>query len=74
MTYKELLPYLIANHLVKPVVLTPLTPPFQKWYDFNAHCEYHVGITGHSIEDCTIFKYKVQNSKLITKKEIVKIG
>ena len=35
-TYTKFLPHLIANHLVKPVVLTPLTPPFPKWYDPNA--------------------------------------
>ena len=60
MTYIELLSHLIANHLVKPVILKPLTPPFPKWYDPNAHCEYHVGISSHSIEDFTLFKYKVQ--------------
>ena len=60
MTYTELFPHLIANHFVKPVVLTPLTPPFPKWYDPNAHCEYHVGIPSHSTEDWTPFKYKMQ--------------
>ena len=51
---------IFANHLVKSVVLKPLTPPFQKWYYPNAHCEYHIGIPDHSIEDCTLFNYKVQ--------------
>ena len=60
MTYIELLPHLITRNLVKPVVLRPLTPPFQKWYDTNAHYEYHVGIPSHSTEDCIPFKYKVQ--------------
>ena len=60
MTYTELFPHLITNHLVKPIVLKPLTPPFPKWYDPNAHYEYHVGILGHSIKDCTPFKYMVQ--------------
>ena len=60
MTYTELLHRLIANHIVVPIVLKPLTPPYPKWYDLNAHCEYHARILGHSIEDCTSFKYKVQ--------------
>ena len=60
MTYTELLHKLIASHIVMLVVLKPLTPPYSKWYDPNAHCEYHAGISGHSIEDCTPFKYNVQ--------------
>ncbi|KAH1073101.1 hypothetical protein J1N35_025429, partial [Gossypium stocksii] len=31
-------------------------PPFPKWYDANAQCEYHARIRGHSIEDCIAFK------------------
>ncbi|KAH1032084.1 hypothetical protein J1N35_044258 [Gossypium stocksii] len=27
----------------------------------NAQCEYHVGITGHSIENCTAFKKMIKN-------------
>ena len=43
-TYTELLHKLIASHIVVPVVLRPLTPPYPKWYDPNAHCEYHAWI------------------------------
>ena len=39
----------------------PRRPPFPKWYDVNIRCDYHFGVRGHSIEDCTIFKNKVQN-------------
>ena len=60
LTYIELLHKLIANHIVMPVVLKPLTPPYPKWYNPNAHYEYHSGILSHSTEDCTPFKYKVQ--------------
>ena len=60
MTYMELLSHLIANHLIKPVVLKPLMLPFPKWYDPYAHCEYHVEIPSHSTKDYTLFKYKVQ--------------
>ncbi|KAL5138075.1 hypothetical protein HKD37_10G028335 [Glycine soja] len=61
MTYEDLLPSLIANHLV---VVTPgriLEPPFPKWYDPNATCKYHGGVPGHSIERCLALKYKVQH-------------
>ncbi|KAL5193574.1 hypothetical protein HKD37_20G055772 [Glycine soja] len=61
MTYEDLLPSLIANHLA---VVTPgkvLQPPFPKWYDPNATCKYHGGVPGHSIEKCLALKYKVQH-------------
>ncbi|KAH1238783.1 hypothetical protein GmHk_08G023389 [Glycine max] len=61
MTYEDLLPSLIANHLV---VVTPgrvLEPPFPKWYDPNATCKYHGGAPGHSVEKCLALKYKVQH-------------
>ncbi|KAL5193794.1 hypothetical protein HKD37_20G055955 [Glycine soja] len=61
MTYEDLLPSLIANHLV---VVTPgrvLQPPFPKWYDPNATCKYHGGVPGHSVEKCLALKYKVQH-------------
>ncbi|KAL5162159.1 hypothetical protein HKD37_07G019318 [Glycine soja] len=61
MTYEDLLPSLIANHLA---VVTPgrvLEPPFPRWYDPNATCKYHGGAPGHSIEKCLALKYKVQH-------------
>ncbi|KAH1189624.1 hypothetical protein GmHk_20G057357 [Glycine max] len=61
MTYEDLLPSLIANHLA---VVTPgrvLEPPFPKWYDPNATCKYHGGVPGHSVEKCLALKYKVQH-------------
>ncbi|XP_052880465.1 uncharacterized protein LOC128286791 [Gossypium arboreum] len=35
-------------------------PPYPKWYDANARCEYHTGISEHSIENCTGFKKAVE--------------
>ncbi|KAL5174028.1 hypothetical protein HKD37_U058816 [Glycine soja] len=61
MTYEDLLPSLIANHLA---VVTPgrvFEPPFPRWYDPNATCKYHGGAPGHSIEKCLALKYKVQH-------------
>ncbi|XP_016752358.1 uncharacterized protein [Gossypium hirsutum] len=60
MTYKELYQSLFDAHVVAPFYLKPLQPPFQKWYDANAQCEYHAGIIGHSIENYTTFKKLVE--------------
>ncbi|XP_012453460.2 uncharacterized protein LOC105775497 [Gossypium raimondii] len=37
-----------------------MRPPYPKWYDMNTQCEYHAGIPGHSIENCTAFKKAVE--------------
>ncbi|XP_017970376.1 PREDICTED: uncharacterized protein LOC108660637 [Theobroma cacao] len=58
--YTTLLPQLIENRLLARTPLEPLRPPFSKWYDPYAHCDYHFGIQGHSIENCTALKHKVQ--------------
>ncbi|XP_012481113.2 uncharacterized protein LOC105796011 [Gossypium raimondii] len=60
MTYKELYQNLYDAHMVSPSYLKPMQPPYPKWYDTNAQCEYHAGITGHSIEKCTTFKKLVE--------------
>ncbi|XP_039062928.1 uncharacterized protein LOC120207558 [Hibiscus syriacus] len=31
-------------------------PPYPKWFDINAQCEYYAGASGHSIENCPAFK------------------
>ncbi|XP_040956101.1 uncharacterized protein [Gossypium hirsutum] len=60
MSYRELYRNLYDAHVVSPFYLKPLQPPYPKWYDANAQCDYHVGITGHSIENCTAFKKLVE--------------
>ncbi|KAK5839992.1 hypothetical protein PVK06_008853 [Gossypium arboreum] len=60
MTYKELYQSLFDAHVVALFNLKSLQPPFPKWYDANAQCEYHTGIVGHSIENCTTFKKLVE--------------
>ncbi|XP_057453231.1 uncharacterized protein LOC130745105 [Lotus japonicus] len=59
-TYSELLPHLISNSLVVPTPLRPVEPPYPKWYDPNAKCDYHAGAIGHSTENCWPLKHKVQ--------------
>ncbi|XP_016704157.1 uncharacterized protein [Gossypium hirsutum] len=60
MTYRELYQNLFNAHVVSPFYLKPLQPPYPKWHDTNTQCEYHAGITGHSIENCTAFKKVVE--------------
>ncbi|XP_040947361.1 uncharacterized protein [Gossypium hirsutum] len=60
MTYRELYQNLFNAHVVAPFHLKPLQPPYPKWYDANARCDYHAGIEGHSIEHCTTFKNVVE--------------
>ncbi|KAE8716117.1 hypothetical protein F3Y22_tig00110156pilonHSYRG00408 [Hibiscus syriacus] len=51
---------LYDRHVVSPYHVTPMQPPFPKWYDASAQCEYHAGNPEHSIENCTTFKKVVQ--------------
>ncbi|XP_016673273.1 uncharacterized protein [Gossypium hirsutum] len=69
-TYRELYQNLFNAHVVSLFYLRPMQPPFLKWYDTNAQCEYHAGITGHSIENCTAFKKVVER---LIKMDIVKL-
>ncbi|XWS10525.1 hypothetical protein CRYUN_Cryun38cG0002800 [Craigia yunnanensis] len=60
MSYTKLLPLLIQSEWVIPTFFEPLTLPFPKWYNLDAHCECHGEILGHAIEDCALFKDEVQ--------------
>ena len=61
MSYRELLPLLIQNYGIFVILARPRRPPYSKGYDVNAKCEYHEGVGGHSVENCTAFKNKVQS-------------
>ena len=60
MTYEELLPILIQNYGISVISARPRNPLYPRGYDVNAECGYHVGVKGHSMENCTTFKDKVQ--------------
>ena len=68
MTYTELYPKLVQGGLLSPVDIPPLQPPYPKWYNENAHYDYHSGNRGHSTENCTSLKRRVQD--LIKKWEL----
>ncbi|KAA3460987.1 RNA-directed DNA polymerase (Reverse transcriptase), Ribonuclease H-like protein [Gossypium australe] len=59
-TYGKLYQKLYDTHVVAPHYLQPLQPPYLKWYNANAQCEYHAGIVGYSIENCLAFKRLVE--------------
>jgi len=61
MTYAELLPDLVKNALVAICPTKTLQPPYPRYYDANAKCEYHSGEVGHSTENCRALKFKVQS-------------
>jgi hypothetical protein len=68
-SYSKILPYLLKDGSVVLKEITPVTPPYPPGYDANAHCEYHMGAPGHTIENCKAFKHKVQDlvdSKALT--------
>ena len=59
-SYTELLPILIQNYGIFSIPAKPRRPPYPKKYDVNAKCESHGGVGGHSVENFTAFKHKVQ--------------
>ncbi|CAL1413021.1 unnamed protein product [Linum trigynum] len=60
-TYTELFPRLLHDHLITPIPGETLQPPFPRWYRFDKHCDYHSGVQGHSVENCNALKIKVQD-------------
>ncbi|XVF44262.1 hypothetical protein PTKIN_Ptkin02bG0106300 [Pterospermum kingtungense] len=59
-SYIELYPQLLQSQLVVPNQGLSHKPPFPKWYDVNARCEYRMGISGHLLKNCIALKKKVQ--------------
>ncbi|KAK8694474.1 hypothetical protein V6N13_072025 [Hibiscus sabdariffa] len=57
---KELFPRLVESHLVAPRYIAPIQPPYPPWFNPNVKCDYHVGNPGQHINDCTAFKYVVE--------------
>ena len=61
MTYIELYPKLVQLGSLVPMDIPPMQPPYPRWYNENAHCDYHSGNSGHSTEDCTALKRRVHD-------------
>ncbi|KAL5191046.1 hypothetical protein HKD37_04G010375 [Glycine soja] len=58
MTYSELWPSLLENHLVVAIPGKVLQPSGMTRVQM---CAYHSGVPGHNIDSCHPFKYKVQH-------------
>jgi len=72
MTCTQLLPLLHQNSLLTLCLGKVVNPPYPTGFDPNAKCDYHLGAIGHSTENCTSLKFKVQsliNDKCLTFKE-----
>ncbi|XP_050878831.1 uncharacterized protein LOC127082643 [Lathyrus oleraceus] len=41
--------------------LKPIVFPYPPGYDANAHCEFHMGAPGHTLENCFAFQNRVQD-------------
>ncbi|XVF56240.1 hypothetical protein PTKIN_Ptkin06aG0102900 [Pterospermum kingtungense] len=60
-SYSEIYPLLYERHLVSPIFVNPLQPPYPKWYNPDLRCDYHNGAVGHDLNNCTALKFRVQS-------------
>ena len=56
MTYIELYPKLVQLNSLVLMDIPPMQPPYPRWYNENARCDYHFGNRGHSTKDFTALK------------------
>ncbi|XP_058008208.1 uncharacterized protein LOC131182875 [Hevea brasiliensis] len=56
MPLSDIYRYLQSINQILPVPIDPIQPPYPRWYDANAKCDYHAGVIGHSIDNC--FKFR----------------
>ena len=61
MTYTELYPKLVQLDSLVTMDIPPMQPPYTRWYNKNARCDYHFDNKGHSMEDCTALKRRVHD-------------
>ncbi|KAJ9186979.1 hypothetical protein P3X46_002484 [Hevea brasiliensis] len=55
----EIYRYLVGINQIVPVPLDPIQPPYPRWYDATARCEYHGGAQGHSTDNCRALRGRV---------------
>ena len=51
MTYTELYPKLVLLESLVPMDILLMQPPYPRWYNENARCDYHSDNRRHSTED-----------------------
>ncbi|KAJ9178669.1 hypothetical protein P3X46_010536 [Hevea brasiliensis] len=55
----EIYRYLVGINQIVPVPLDSIQPPYPRWYDATARCEYHGGAQGHSTDNCEALRGRV---------------
>jgi len=65
---EEIYEHLLAAGQIAPILIQPIRPPYPKWYDPIARCTYHAGTQGHTLENCSALRGKVNH--LIKSKHI----
>ncbi|XP_050897557.1 uncharacterized protein LOC127104416 [Lathyrus oleraceus] len=59
--YSHIFPYLQKEGLLTLRELKPVIFRYPSRYDANAHCEFHMGAPGHTLENCFAFQNWVQD-------------
>jgi len=59
--YNQIFSYLHKEGLLTLRELKPVVFPYPSGYDANAHCEFHMGAPGHTLENCFAFQNRVQD-------------
>ncbi|KAJ9184401.1 hypothetical protein P3X46_004131 [Hevea brasiliensis] len=55
----EIYRYFVSINQIVSVPLDPIQPPYPRWYDATARCEYHGGAQGHSTDNCGALRGRV---------------
>ena len=45
--------------MITPVPTRQFLPPYLKWYDTDAYCEFHDSVQGHLTENCYTLRRKL---------------
>ncbi|XP_050877454.1 uncharacterized protein LOC127081215 [Lathyrus oleraceus] len=67
--YSQIFSYLQKEGLLMLRELKPTVFPYPPGYDANAHCEFHMGVPGYTLENCFAFQNRVQDlieAKVVT--------
>ncbi|XP_058008592.1 uncharacterized protein LOC131182997 [Hevea brasiliensis] len=56
MPLSDIYRYLRSINQILPIPMDPIQPPYPRWYNANAKCDYHAGAIGHSIDN--YFKFR----------------
>ncbi|XP_057999419.1 uncharacterized protein LOC131178473 [Hevea brasiliensis] len=65
LSLSEIYRYLLGINQIVPIPLDLVQPPYPRWYDANARCEYHDGVVGHSTDNCGALRGRVQDERSI---------